>query len=213
MAVKNTMRFKSMRLINFVKTLLLVISAFAVVSVVSAQDNKPVENQTQDIQRPTDNKPKDDRAEMLRQLGLSKEQFQQIRRLNAARKPMMEDAQRRLRDANRSLDEAIYADNFSDADFQSRLKEFQLAQTEVARIRSTNELAVRRILTPEQLTHFRELRQRFEQAVRQNIQNNRPLKGNRVVDRPFRQNVVKTTRDAQPPVRPVVRPNQARPDF
>ena len=208
------MRVKSMRLINFIKTVLLIVSVFTVAGVISGQDNKPIENQTSDVQRPADNKPKDDRAEMFRQLGLSKEQFQQIRRLNAERKPLMDGAQKRLREANRSLDEAIYADNLSDTDFQARLKEFQMAQAEVARIRSTNELAVRRILTPDQLTRFRELRQRFEQAVRQNIQNSRPLNGDRVVNQPFRQNVVKNPQGGgQLPARPVVRPNQPRPNM
>jgi len=212
------MRVKSMRLINFIKVVLLVISAFAIVGVASAQDNKPVENQIQDAQRPADTKPKDARTEALQQLGLTREQFQQIRRLNAERKPVMDEAQKRLREANRALDEAIYADNVSDADVLARLKEVHAAQAEVVRIRSMNELAVRRILTPNQLMHFRELRQRFEEAARQNIRKNiqnidRPL-NNRAVDRPvFRPNAFKPNRNAQPATRPVTRANPPRPDF
>jgi hypothetical protein len=41
------------------------------------------------------------------------------------------------------------------------LKELQLAQAEAAKLRYLNELGLRKILTPEQLARFRELRQRF----------------------------------------------------
>ena len=109
-------------------------------------------------------KPVDFRTSALKQLGLSREQFQQIRVLNQQRKPLTDAAQNRLRQANRVLDEMIYADNASDADVQARLKDFQTAQAEVAKIRFLNEFGVRRILTPDQLIRFRQLRDRFEQA-------------------------------------------------
>jgi Spy/CpxP family protein refolding chaperone len=208
------MRVIIMRSINFIKTSLLVISAFAFTGVVTAQDTKPTEGQPQDVQRPASNQPEDTRGNMLRQLGLSREQIQQIRRLNAERKPLMDEAQKRFREANRALDEAIYADNVSDADVQARLKDVHLAQSEVVRIRSMNELAVRRILTPEQLVHFRDLRQRFEQAARENnMKNRQPLNGERGVNRELKQNGIKNPQGGQPLVRPAARPNQARPDF
>lgn len=102
-------------------------------------------------------------GEAIRQLGLSRDQLQQIRRLNMGRKPQMDAAQMRLRDANRALDEVIYGDNVSDAEFQLKLRELQAAQAEVARIRFAGELSVRRVLTPDQLVRFRKLRQRFEE--------------------------------------------------
>lgn len=110
------------------------------------------------------NKPADFRTNALRQLGLTRQQLQRIRFLNQERKPLMDAAQLRLRQANRSLDEIIYSDNAADADILARLKDFQLAQAEVAKIRFMNELSVRRILTPEQLTRFRQLRERFDQS-------------------------------------------------
>jgi Spy/CpxP family protein refolding chaperone len=73
----------------------------------------------------------------------------------------MDAAARRLREANRSLDEAIYSDDVNEADFQARLKEFQAAQAEIARLRFESELGVRKILSPEQLFRFREIRRRF----------------------------------------------------
>ena len=67
----------------------------------------------------------------MSQLGLSPDQMRQIRRLNIERKPRMEAVQKRLRSANRSLDEAIYADNANDFDVQARVKEVQAAQSEL----------------------------------------------------------------------------------
>ncbi|MEP6787524.1 MAG: hypothetical protein ABJB40_03775 [Acidobacteriota bacterium] len=196
----------------FLKIFLLVVVSVTFVGVVTAQDNKPVEGQPQSTLQSADTKPKDARTEALRQLGLTREQFQQIRRLNAERKPLMEEAQKRLREANRALDEAIYADNVNDSDVQARLKDVHIAQAEVVRIRSMNELAVRRILTPDQLGHFRELRQRFEQAVRENVQNN-SVNNNGGANRPFRPNVLRSTRPGLPQGRPVTRANPPRPNF
>ena len=140
--------------------LLLALSAFA-------QDGKADPSATPQASQ------QDTRGNMLREIGLSPEQLRQMRRLNVERKPLMEEAQRSLRQANRLLDEAIYADEVNDTLVQSRLKEAQAAQAEVFRIRSSNELAIRRILTSDQLIRFRDLRQRFEEEARQNIERRR----------------------------------------
>ncbi|MEO7660125.1 MAG: hypothetical protein ABIV48_10970, partial [Pyrinomonadaceae bacterium] len=133
----------------------------------SAQDETPPDARDAEAVRQPDN-----RSNALRQLGLSREQFQQIRGLNAKRAPLMESAQKRFRNANRSLDEAIYADQLDETLVQERLREVHMAQAEVSKIRFTSELAIRRILTPEQLGRFREMRQRFEQT-RQRMENRR----------------------------------------
>jgi Spy/CpxP family protein refolding chaperone len=130
---------------------------------------------------------------MLRELGLSREQIEQIRQVNLERKPLMDEAQRRSRAANRALDEAIYADQLNEAEVEVRLKEAQLAQGELARIRYMNELSVRRILTPEQLTRFRELRRRFDE-VRKGFKNRGALGG----DAPFRRRMHRDDSKAAP---------------
>jgi periplasmic protein CpxP/Spy len=109
----------------------------------------------------------EDRPNLLAELGLSPEQVQQIRRMNQERRPTMMQAQRRMHEANQALDTAIYRDAVSDEEFQTRLKEVQTAQSDLARLRFENELAVRRVLTPDQLVRFREIRRRFEEQ-RQN---------------------------------------------
>jgi Spy/CpxP family protein refolding chaperone len=128
---------------------------------------------------PPDSVADDDRGErrpnLFAELGLSPEQVQSIRRLNQARRPQMMDAQRRLREANRDLDISIYSDATPDAEFNSRLKEYQTAQAEVARLRFEGELSVRKVLTAEQLVRFRELRRRFAEA-RNAEQNNRRMR-------------------------------------
>ena len=117
--------------------------------------------------------PQDEKPNLLHQLGLTPDQTRQVRQLNQQRKPMMEEAQRRVRAANQALDAAIYADNVDENDVKARLNELQQAQFEVARIRFTNELAIRKILTAEQLGHFRELRRQFADATRDALKERR----------------------------------------
>ena len=101
------------------------------------------------------------RPNLMRLLGLSPEQLQQIKKMNQERKPLLDAAMIRVRNANRALDDAIYADNFDETIFQASLKELQLAQADAARLRFMNELGIRKILTPDQLARFRDLRRRF----------------------------------------------------
>ena len=106
------------------------------------------------------------RGSVLRELGLTREQVQDIRRINQARRSALEAAGRRLREANRALDEAIYADTADDSLIKTRLAELQSAQSEAASLRFEKELAIRRVLTPEQLVRFRDLRRKFEELRR-----------------------------------------------
>jgi Spy/CpxP family protein refolding chaperone len=134
-----------------------------------AQDETPnASNQQTDGER---------RPKLLEQLNLSAEQIQQIRRINIEKKPLLREAQNRLREANRNLDRAIYADNSNENDIQASIKEVQKAHSEVIRIRSLNELAVRRILTAEQLVKFRDFRERnmTEKNNRQNQRRNQRM--------------------------------------
>ena len=101
------------------------------------------------------------RPNLLAELDLSPEQIRQIRRLNRERQPLVRAARQRMREANLALDQAIYADTTDEAIIQTRLKEAQTAQSEFIKMRSLTEFAVRKILTPEQLIKFREVRLKF----------------------------------------------------
>jgi Spy/CpxP family protein refolding chaperone len=124
-----------------------------------------------------------ERPNLLENLGLTQPQVRQIRIMNRDRKPLMERAQQRLREANRALDQAIYGDRLDESEIQARLAAFQAAQAEVSQIRFQSELELRKILTPEQLAKFRQLRARAARA-RENFQQRRqPPPGDRPVER------------------------------
>lgn len=151
------------RKVYLVVTLFVALSSFAV----KGQQPKAAEP----LATPAANQ-KAERPELLRQLGLSPEQVANIRRLNQDRKPIFEKAQLRLRDAVKSLDEAIYSDVLNEEDVAVKMREVQSAQADVQKLRYANELAVRKILTPEQLLRFRGLREEFA-ASRQQIRQRR----------------------------------------
>jgi|GEM_PF-1796334 len=122
---------------------------------------------------PTSPNQAEPRAAFLKLLQLTPDQEQRLKHLNAERKPVIEAAQAKLRNAIHDLDEAIYADNYDEAVFRSRLNAVQIAQSEVQNIRYLNELSMRRILTPEQVSIFRGLRERFS-AARENLRKQQP---------------------------------------
>ena len=124
------------------------------------------------------------RPNLLKELGLTREQLQAIRRMNHSRRPQMAEAVRLLREANRDLDTAIYADTLDETVVSARLQVLQRAQNDVAKLRFEGELALRRILSPEQLRRFRALRDDFARAreSRKNLRRNRP-RGDRPLQR------------------------------
>ncbi len=117
------------------------------------------------------------RPSLLSELNLSPDQIRQIRIINRENQPRMREAQRRLREARNDLDQAIYGDKADENEVQTRLRTLHQAQAEVVRLRSTTEFAVRKILTPDQLVKFREVRQRYmdQKASQPNLRPNRSL--------------------------------------
>ncbi len=110
-------------------------------------------------ERPQTGAPRpDDAARLLMQLNLSPEQratLIEIRRESVAEgQPLV----RRLNQARRALDEAIYADNIDETVIEISTREMAAAQAAVLHMRAMTELRVRRVLTPEQLSLFRQLR-------------------------------------------------------
>jgi Spy/CpxP family protein refolding chaperone len=124
-----------------------------------AQDEPPANEPQNGVERPAR------RPNLLQELNLTPEQIQQIRRINQLRRPLVQEAQMRLREANRALDEAIYADVPNEFEIQEKMKAAQTAQAEVVKIRAQTEYAVRKVLTPEQLSKFRDLRRRLMEQL------------------------------------------------
>ena len=160
--------------------------------------------------QPQNPPPNDERPNILAQLGLSQEQVRAFRKANQEHRPLMDAAQKRLREANRDLDIAIYSDTVSEEVFQVKLRAFQEAQGEVTRLRFQNELTIRKLLTPEQLNLFREIRRRFA-AARDFMQQRQQQRRKRMQDgaQPRNQNdLQKSPPQANPLVRPEARKNR-----
>ena len=102
-------------------------------------------------------------GELVRRLQLTPEQIARIRMIREGNREERRQTMERLRSAQRALDEAIYADNPSEAVIEERSRELAEAQVAAARLRALTELGIRRVLTPEQLDTLRSLRQRQSQ--------------------------------------------------
>ena len=105
------------------------------------------------------------RPELLARLNLRPEQMAQLREIRRESEAEARTLTRRLRLARRALDEAIYADAVDEAAVEERARVVAGAQAALVRLRAQTELRVRRVLTPEQLQTFRQLRQRARRRL------------------------------------------------
>jgi Spy/CpxP family protein refolding chaperone len=105
-----------------------------------------------------------DRMNILRELGLSQDQIRQMRIINQDIRTKRQAARLRVGEATRNLDQAIYADTVDETLVAQRLRDLQDAQSEMAKVNFENEFAIRKVLNPEQLVRFREIRQKFNDA-------------------------------------------------
>ncbi len=95
----------------------------------------------------------------IRQLNLTPEQVGKIRAIREQNKDERFMVNQRLRQAQRAMDEAVDADNSSEALIEQRARVLAEAQAAATRMRAITEVRIRRILTPEQLAKLRMLRQ------------------------------------------------------
>lgn len=131
-----------------------IIATVALTSIcIAAQGQRPPESQAQGRES--------QKHDLFRDLGLTKEQIDRIRELRRSGREDFMAAQRKLREANKALDIAIYADVLDGQLIETRIAEQNIAQAEVGRLKTMNELNLRKILTPEQLVKFREIRQMY----------------------------------------------------
>ncbi len=103
---------------------------------------------------------------LLMKLNLTPEQRGRLRQIRRQSEPEARSLGRRLREAHRALDEAVYSDNVDESIVEQRTRELTEAQAALVRLRAQTELRVRRVLTPEQLQTFRGLRR---EALRQRL--------------------------------------------
>ena len=128
----------------------------------------PPDTQNQNLRR--NNRPR----RILQELGLTREQIKQIRRINQERRPLMQEVLGNWRAAQRRLDQAVYADFASEEEFQKRLLEAQTAYSEFIAARAATEFLIRKTLTPEQLQKFRRLREQFNSPLKERPNQNNP---------------------------------------
>ena len=103
---------------------------------------------------------------LLRLLNLTPEQHQQMREIRAQGEGEIHAARMRFLRAQQALDQAIYADTVDEALIEERAREVGAAQTQLVRLRALTEMRIRRVLTPEQLSTYRELRLRAGDRMR-----------------------------------------------
>ena len=111
--------------------------------------------QTQDQTVTTQPAPDEDPIEQLR---LTPDQRQRIRLIFNQNKDERQQANRRLREANVALDQALDADPIDESLIEQRVNELAAAQAAQTRMRIHTELRVRRELRPDQLATLRRLR-------------------------------------------------------
>jgi Spy/CpxP family protein refolding chaperone len=94
----------------------------------------------------------------INQLNLTPEQRQHIRTIFEENKTQRQSTNRRLREANLALTQALDADPIDENVIDQRLNELASAQAAQMRMRIQIELKIRRELSPEQLATWRRLR-------------------------------------------------------
>ena len=129
-------------------------------------------------QQPSEEAPATDAASLLSQLNLTASQVTQMREIREQSVPQARELARRLNQARRALDESIYSDSLDEALVEQRAREFSEAQAAVVRLRAQTELRVRRVLTPEQLQTFRDLRisARRQQRIQRRLERGLPAR-------------------------------------
>lgn len=102
----------------------------------------------------------------VRQLNLSAEQREKIRSIREQNKSERAAINERLRETNRALEEVLDTDNPDEGLVEQRMRDVAVAQAASMRMRILTEVRIRRVLTLEQLSILRTLRQQARQFGR-----------------------------------------------
>jgi Spy/CpxP family protein refolding chaperone len=119
--------------------------------------------------------------QMLGALNLTPDQVHKIRSINADLQEQRDEANLRLRLAQRSLREAIQSPTPDETLISQRSKEVADAQANTIRLRSLREARILQVLSPEQRVTLRELRQ--QALIRRNGNQQRALRRPNAVQR------------------------------
>jgi Spy/CpxP family protein refolding chaperone len=107
----------------------------------------------------------------ITQLQLTPDQRQRVRLILEENKDERQSINRRVREANIALDQALDADRTDETVIEQRINDLATAQAAQMRLRIHTEMKIRRELTPDQLATLRRLRLQ----VRDFVNGQRPL--------------------------------------
>ena len=119
-------------------------------------------------QQPTTPEPQQG-GDPIRQLNLTPEQREQIRSIREQNKTERAAINERLRESNRTLEEALNAENPDEALVEQHVREVAAAQAAAMRMRILTEIRVRRVLTPEQRVILRTLQRQAKDIRRERL--------------------------------------------
>jgi Spy/CpxP family protein refolding chaperone len=118
----------------------------------------------------------------ISQLNLTPEQRQQIRSIRQGNQAERAAINQRVREANRSLEEALDSDTPDEAVVEQRTRDLGAAQAAAMRMRILTEVRIRKVLTLEQLRILRTLRQQARQVDGQGLRNERQQQRRQTLD-------------------------------
>src|SRR6185436_777794 len=118
-------------------------------------------------------------ADPIQQLRLTAEQRQRIRIIFAENKDDRQMANRRLREANFALEQALDAEHIDENVIEQRINDVAAAQAAQTRMRIRMELKIRRELRPEQLAVWRQIRLRLKDFADAQRSDESPARPNR----------------------------------
>jgi Spy/CpxP family protein refolding chaperone len=108
----------------------------------------------------------------IEQLRLTPDQRQAVRRIMADTRIERQTTNRRLREANVALDQALDAEPADENLIEQRINEVGAAHAAQLRMRIHTEMRIRRILRPEQLATLRRLRLQVRDVMAPQRRNN-----------------------------------------
>ena len=114
----------------------------------------------------------------IEQLRLTPDQRQAVRRIMAEGRDERQSTNRRLREANVALDQALDAEPADENLVEQRINELATAQAAQLRMRIHTEMKIRRILRTDQLATLRRLRLQVRDVVNPQRRNNQRVPPN-----------------------------------
>lgn len=132
--------------------LLLLLAAALIIGVTNCTIHAQVDQQS--------NQPQPVETDQVQQLGLTPEQRERIRGIFEQTREERQTTNRRLREANIALNQALDAEQVDESLIDQRVNDVGAAQAAQIRLRIRTELQIRRELRPEQLAIWRRLRLR-----------------------------------------------------